>query len=918
MRADSLSCLPGFLRPNTRAGYLALLSLLVVTLGGCKTEQDAEDPYILGVPPDEAYLGVEYAYNFGAFDSDDILDYSLTNAPSWLALEDTSNKARQGIIMRGVPGLTGGSRGREDLGTTENINLVANDGSASGAQPFDIEVQENVLSLAVDDFIEGEASEVPEERDNRCEPPELGETGLQSYDVNIYDDDGAVIDTEQREGETYPVLVRVLLDQPSVTRVAVAFELDSSFNPQRCDEGFDPPHQRCENGASNDNEAIIGKDIVGLGSGSESSLPVPSYLEYQPDDEGYLSKGVITLEPGITECYIRFEVIEDTESEPLETLNLRLTEVRSGLAGLGSSNSGVRELLRIEDNEPSVRLETVAGGTRDALNVGDAREYVALISGDRNGAYKAKLGEDDDSEAILGEDFFVQVRDEDGEWEDQDILTFEEGTEEVRFRIRVPDTYTNGQLEDDRFILLGLDERYQSGREFFAASADADELRVNINELTSPVAIGDSAGFVPTDTAMGHSGRLFIAGYRVDEGNRPWLRIVTQKGVVSEQPLSEAAVSPGAEPVIGFSEREVEEGGEDVTRYEFVVSFGSNETPSGDPGGNGLDVHTLLYFFDTAQDPDSYVPVWEIVTGASGDDIPRWNGIDEDSGHVVVAGETGGQWPNEPAGGGVDSFLQRIDTTVDGNSVVPVVAWTRQVGSAGHDESVVGGSTATSSPLLIGDSSGAVRGESQLGGQDLFFYVASSAESEINVRQRGTSGNENLSNGIYETNNIWVIGEGNGRYRVESDNADRTLRRSQLNSQAGFALSYTVTGDVTRAFTFNDADDASEESLNAVRTYDRDVVVAGSTTGNFSESVGNSLINPILARISLEESIDDDDGEDRSREWRVQLPLDGAEGAIESLENYRNDEITALVKVLGTTSDRWEVRLLTGEGRSLH
>lgn len=110
MRADSFSCLSCALRCFPRGGCIVLLSLILVAIGGCKTEQDAEDPYILGTPPDEAYLGVEYAYNFGAFDSDDILDYSLTNAPSWLALEDTSNKARQGVIMRGVPGLTGGSR----------------------------------------------------------------------------------------------------------------------------------------------------------------------------------------------------------------------------------------------------------------------------------------------------------------------------------------------------------------------------------------------------------------------------------------------------------------------------------------------------------------------------------------------------------------------------------------------------------------------------------------------------------------------------------------------------------------------------------------------------------------------------------------------------------------------------------------
>ncbi|KPQ01730.1 hypothetical protein [Marinobacter sp. HL-58] len=914
MRADSL---PRFL---LRAGCLALLSLVIVAAGGCKTERDADDPTILGVPPTDAYLGVEYSYNFGAFDSDDILDYSLTNAPSWLALEDISNKARQGVIMRGVPGLTGGRRGRDDLGTTENINLVANDGRASGAQPFEIEVQENVLSLAVEDFTEGEAADAPEERDNRCEVPELEETGRHTYEANVYADDGTVSKTEERTRDTYPVLVRVLLDQPSVTRVAVAFELDSSFDPERCDEGFDDPHQRCDNSAANDNEAIIGQDIVGLGSGSEDDLPVPSYLEYQPDDDGILSRGVITLEPGITECYIRLEVIEDTEAEPLETLAMRLTEVRSGLAGLGSSNSGVREMLRIQDNEPSVRLETLAGGTRDALNVGGTREYAALISGERDDTYKVKLGEDDDSQAILGEDFFVEVRNSDGDWEDNDVLEFDDGTDEVRFRIRIPDSYSNS-LEEDRFILLGLDERYQSGRENFAASADADKLRVNINELTSALEVGVDSGFVPTDTAIGHNGRLFVAGYRADDGDRPWVRIYNQKGELVEQQLSDASVSLDATPVIGFAEREVEEGGDDVTRYEFVVSFGSDQTASGDPGGNGIDVHTLLYFFDTAEDPDSYVQVWETVVGTSGDDVPRWTGIDSDSGFVVNAGETSGQWPDESAAGYVDSFLQRIDTVVDGDSMTPKVAWTRQVGSAGDSESVVGGSTETSSPLLIGSSAGQVRGEPNNGGTDAFFFVASSSDSDINVNQRGTEGNETLSDGIYGNNNVWLLGNSDGEYRVSSDDGERALERSQLDSQAGFLLSYTAVGDVTRGFTLNDRDDNSTEVLKAVTDYDGDVLVAGRTDGNFAASDGNSQVQPILARIHLRESTGEDDDEDEtdeSREWRKQLSLGSDNAEIIRLENYRNDEIVALVKVSGTTSDRWEVRLFTGEGRPLH
>src|SRR5690554_8017603 len=115
---------------------LTIVLLLALAASGCKTEKDPDQPTILAATPGTAYLGVEYYYNFGAYGGEDILDYSLTNAPSWLALEDTSNKARQGIIMRGVPGLSGGARGDADLGKLKNINLVSTDGRMAGSMPF--------------------------------------------------------------------------------------------------------------------------------------------------------------------------------------------------------------------------------------------------------------------------------------------------------------------------------------------------------------------------------------------------------------------------------------------------------------------------------------------------------------------------------------------------------------------------------------------------------------------------------------------------------------------------------------------------------------------------------------------------------------------------------------------------------------
>ena len=244
---------------------LAICAMLALVVAGCKTERDSEDPVILGVPPEDAYLGVEYSYNFGAVDEDDILNYSLTNAPSWLALEDITNNARQGIIMRGVPGITGGQRGRADLGVTSRINLVGNDQATAGAQPFSIDVQENQLSVVSRDYSEsapepeenpesgqGEDDEIP---DFQCAKPVTEPMGEHTYSINLYDESGNVTGSEEKTSTTRPILVQVNLDQPSVTRIRVSFELRSGFNPNRCDQGFTPDHQRCDTGLANSDEA---------------------------------------------------------------------------------------------------------------------------------------------------------------------------------------------------------------------------------------------------------------------------------------------------------------------------------------------------------------------------------------------------------------------------------------------------------------------------------------------------------------------------------------------------------------------------------------------------------------------------------------------------------------------------------------
>jgi len=897
--------------------HIVLLVLLSLGLSACKTEKDPDQPTILGVPPVFAYLGVEYSYNFGAYGGEDIIDYSLTNAPSWLALEDTSNKARQGIIMRGVPGLTGGSRGEADLGKTEGINLVTTDGRMAGAQPFDIDVKYNVMSLDAEPFTEGGSQEVPASNREQCALPDLETKGEHSFTVNLYNEDGSVSGTRDLTLPTRRVFVKVLLDQPSVTRVAVAFELLSDYDATSCDVGFSPPHQNCDHSASNAGDAILGKDIVGLGSNSgmprdENGENALDYIEYEPDEQGFKTRGVITLEPGITECYLPLEVVEDNFPEPVESLRLALTEVRSGLAGLGSGNGGVVTNLSIQDNEPVLSLETVNGGGRDTLNVGDVRKYVARLSGNRDRAVFAKLSHTEDSTARLDSEFVIE-RLEEGNWVENDELVFPEGTDEVEFRVRVPSSSYANPAFSDRFILLGINENFQAGREDYARAESENLIRISLNELTSPLVLNDGNGFFATDIALGHEGRLFVVGYDTQDNNRVLARIFDQRGAQLQQvaisSASDSLLAP--EPVINVVQRKVTQGGTKVDRFEFVVSYSTDQPVEGTTALGGQDAVTSLYWFDSATNGGEYIPTWTIRTGTDAHDQVRWAGINQDTGYVVLAGETAGVFDQQRASGGTDAFLQRIDTELDGNTQQPAVAWTRQAGS-GADDNVAGGSSRSTTPALFGSAAGSVEGAEVIGGIDAFFFNASSATSELSVNQVGTTADEPITGGLFQGSTLWLIGASDGLYSVLEQGEDAPeLEREPLSSTAGFLLGYSSSGNVSRAFSLNDENDQAAETLQGLTGFEGDMVVSGTTDGDFaSDGVVSGMDQGIIARVSLVRETEDE-GADFRNNWRYQLGVDNS--AILALENYRDDEIVALSRI----DNDWSVLLFSPEGQLL-
>ncbi|MBZ0332741.1 hypothetical protein [Marinobacter sp. AL4B] len=873
------------------AGRLAGVALIALVAAGCKTEKDPDQPTLLGAPAPTAYLGVEYYYNWGVYGGEDILDYSLVNAPSWLALEDTSNKARQGIIMRGVPGLSGGNRGDADLGKNTNIEIVTTDGKMAGFQPFDVEVKPNVISIEVDEFTEGEAANVAQKTSaNTCAVPDLSNLGKHSFDLNTYEEDGAYKQTDQVNSTTHRTYAKVTLEKPSVTRIRVAYQLDSDFDSENCDAGVSAPHQKCEYGTSNIGRAIVGHDIVVLGSASDKTVDEEgnplTYITYQQNNASVYDRGVLTFEPGITECYIPLEVVDDRIPEPGELAFIRLTEVREGIASLGVTNAGAQAGITILDNEPVVSVQTLKGGVKDTINADDnaaATPYKAILTGERDGPVMVRFTDQGKSSGAK-KDIHFEIVDDNGLPLLE--LVFPEDQNEIEFGVRGR-AYTVSADDgyDDLFLSLSVDDAYQAGRQGYARADSDSLLRINLNRLITAQTFTD---FTPTDLELGHTSRLFVAGY-TDTALE--VRIYDQANTLLDI-VTVAARVTNTDVYISVAERVDSTATPRVTYQEFAVGYSA-------PGSKGgQDVFAKLFRFDGTD----YLAAWSTAyeTGSSEDDFVRWVGLSADRSQplVTLAGSTAGSWSEENNTGGTDVFLLEIEEEAGS----PREKALRFVGSNADDQLAAGDLNASSS-VLFGQAPRTLDGTSAIGP----FFATGSATAELNVVQVGGEPSETLRHGVYGSGLAWLVGDSNGlAYTVtEVEGADNELTRTRSqNSQAGFVWGVAGNGVPRTVYQVNDFADASTETLTQSLLFDGDIVLAGNTDGQLDEGTPAVTDNDgILARRSSQDGL-------AYRNWNTQIPKNMS---FLDMVNYRDDEVMALVDVAG---DR-QLVVFSPEGRLL-
>ncbi|ARU57458.1 hypothetical protein OLMES_3420 [Oleiphilus messinensis] len=658
---------------NKVRNYSALgLFAVLIFLSGCGGSGPSNEVVVLGAPPTRAYLGVEYSYNFGSFGGNDIHNFSLANQPHWLALEKTSNSARQGVIVRGIPGVTGGRRGDEDIGTSDAIVVTANDGNRLGNTSWTITVENNTIDIATVEIIEAEASKDPqapaedengddtdntdsendedttedEVDDTKCEVPDL-----QTKEVNI---DGNLT-------VFYPVLMSVRLAQPSVEVTRVRYSFTTQF-----EESFPETAEPNESYARENVDYAV--DYI-------PGTPLSDALT-NPDDP-YVP-GVVTFEPGVTECYIRAYVADDKIGEFTESFTVELEEVIEGLAIISTGSAP----FQIQDNEPVVSF---AGERTVVLTEGQKKVFTLQLSKPPGTFLISRDAEGNPVQEELSYEVLVQlvvgVGTSTGSEDDYDLspgdngnvklgrVHFNKDQTEATIEITILDTDNDNEPGRDERLVFEIVNQAGTVSPIF----DGQELTISINEWTQPLIFEADQGNI-VDMVFDVDGNLLVLGYRESaEGVTNFVQIFDRFG----QPIgAEVVVSDpsfGALPATSIATyRTANPGGanDEINDNDSLIGFVVGMSRPGNLGG--LDGY--LRVFSRVSNETVFSPKSELYIGGDGDDVLK--AISSNSTSFFVAGNTDGNWASFQSqaetvvttstnAGAMDAFVSRLDLSND-------------------------------------------------------------------------------------------------------------------------------------------------------------------------------------------------------------------------------------------------------------
>lgn len=929
--------------------YWVLGLALILGVSGCSNDADPDEPVVLGTPPETAYLGVEYAYNFGAYGGDDILDFTLVNAPSWLSFEDTTNKARSGVILRGVPGITGGRNGEDDLGSYNNISVNVTDGSRLGGNVFDITVEHNPLAVEDATFTEGESklppaavdvlerageSDFDPAEDSVCLPPDVETQGTISASVPQYDNSGNLV-TQSQTYETWPVLVPITLGHPSVEPVTVAFRLSSAYrDPCKDAAGDEVTGDACTYAQANQEIARLDWDFVA----SSGSLETPEYLTYNADDSGV---GTVTFEPGKTTCFIRLEVIDDQLPELSEAFRLDLVEVRDGLASFNAAESDSTAALVIEDDEPFVTFEPESL----VVSEGSSRTITARLNkvNDTGAPLKVKVIHDEQASSADEADFSLAFGGQSGDSVKTVSVVIPAGEREATFMVNAldndyvepldPATAPPGENIADQVddtLILKSDVSAQFGRSDYAGSATAST-EVTINEWVQATAFSAGSGFSPTALAIGDYGELYIAGNQ-DGIEVDGVRIDDQVAVyyldrlgrfnadpdINSPDRTPIYVNPGDVNVTVSGPRLAYNGqttqGEDEALLIRTLALGytveSGELYANAASG-GTDIGISLV--QNLDDGKGFEPVWVAQLGSAGNDRLVDIALSTSAG-ILFGANTDDDWAlsEEPYRGAGDFVLGQVDSAaVQGNdSRRHDFKWAKLFGTSGEDTLKAMPVAPNGTLYPTGQTLGTFdTGLPQHGASDLFFIDTSINSVLGETFQLGTSAPDTVADAAFIGNNVWAGGSSTVPYKVLDDGTLDPAVAPGGNSRAYVMVVSDNEGAIS-AITLSGAAGTSDHNITSIAGLNDYAVIGGSTeTGPFVAGVQSVYPAAILASVSLKEGeavvpgddeADEEDEEDPARQmqenWRYQLPTSTAATRVIDVAVTGNGKIFALIE----------------------
>jgi hypothetical protein len=742
------------------------LLLLIGGISACSNEASTKNVEILGAPSPIAYLGVEYSYNFGSSGGENLHNYSLSNHPAWLSLETINNNARLGVIARGVPGITGGRRGLEDVTKNEDVTLALTDNGKYGSFSWDLDVKENTIEIfGPEGYVEGtvpETDEQPVNSTDECAYPDMTVKNITVDGVDY---------------KLFPVLAEVNLLQPSVETVKVRYEFRTSYDENRTEQ--DGPNK---SRARKNHDYIIDYD-----KDDPENLMFYNAL-YSPDDT--FEPGVVTFEPGVTKCFIRAYVNEDLVAEATETFSIYLGEVIEGIATVGAQKF---DAVAIEDNEPIVSIKDA---TSVVQNEGSTKTFTAKL--DKSPGFVVKknpdgsststpveftlalqFSEDDSTDNANNDDYLIYTWSQSPDapvdeideatgcvrWGSEPIvavpgqvdLAFSGDQTERQFRVCLVNNGDNDPGKDDQLVFLFRDD-------FGTVSArpSGEKFSVFVNEWLSDVVVASPAEKI-VDSVVDADGNVIILG--AVDGSPPFLRLFNRFGQIfpSDIVVLEGRNGVSRPVALAYSEAiNTANGAQEDTDptnnrvYHLAVLV---ETDAGlSDGSTGSDVYLGVY--SRVSNEANYTFKWEYQIGSPENDVPT--GLSSVGSTYYISGTTFGDWSREliegigdvwedqtHAGNG-DIFLSKVSL----NGEEPFNNWTKLVGGA-DTETGLGVAANFGRVSVTGQTSGKV-GQDYFGGIDGVVVSVQASNSDIvSTTQFGSSFDDEITNAI-ANQNVWV------------------------------------------------------------------------------------------------------------------------------------------------------------------